>query len=323
MAQLQDYGGLLLGSRLKRVSEALYLGVDSVYRAHGVEVTSRAFPILFLLRDDGPLSVTELATRLGQAHPGVIRLAAKLVEAGLVTEKRHPRDERRRMLRLGPKGRALMERLVPVWTAIRGAVDELVAGADFLAGLGALEQELGQRDFAARIGEQLAPATGAGPPEATPEVEIIPYAARYRRDFARLNFEWLEHYFSVEPVDERVLTQPERHILEPGGHIFLARIGKEIVGTVALLRRPRGQFELSKMAVTTSRRGLGIGRLLLRRAIACYLTLGARGLYLETNRKLTPAIRLYEANDFHHAPRPKGPIHYRRSNVYMVWRGAA
>src|SRR3954447_16882791 len=118
MAQLHDYGGLLLGSRLKRVSEALYGGVDAVYRAHGVPVTSRAFPILFLLRDDGPLGVTELATRLGQAHPGVIRLARLLLEAGLVQETRDEADERRRLLRLTRKGRALMARMVPVWTAI-------------------------------------------------------------------------------------------------------------------------------------------------------------------------------------------------------------
>jgi DNA-binding MarR family transcriptional regulator len=177
MAQLHDYGGLLLGSRLKRVSEALYGGVDAVYRAHGIEVTSRAFPILFLLRDDGPLSVTELAARLGQAHPGVIRLAAKLVEAGFVAERRHPTDERRRMLRLTPKGRALMERLGPVWGAIRRAVDALVGGGHFLAALGALEQALGQRDFAERIAAELAPAAPgntAAPAPATDSVEIIP-----------------------------------------------------------------------------------------------------------------------------------------------------
>jgi DNA-binding MarR family transcriptional regulator/GNAT superfamily N-acetyltransferase len=315
MAQLQDYGGLLLGSRLKRVSEALYAGVDRVYRDHGVEVTSRAFPILFLLRDDGPLSVTELAARLGQAHPGVIRLAAKLVEAGAVAETRHEKDERRRMLRLTPKGRALMQRLEPVWAGIRAAVEDLMAGGSFLGALGTVEQALLARDFAARIADCLKP------PAAAPEVEIIPYGKRYRTDFARLNIEWLERWFSVEPVDERVLYQPERYILRPGGHIFLARLGDEIVGTVALLHRPRGRFELSKMAVTERHRGLGIGRRLLDHAVAFYGTLGARGLFLETNKKLTPAIRLYESSGFRHAPRPAGPVHYARSDVYMVWGG--
>jgi DNA-binding MarR family transcriptional regulator len=311
MAELHDYGGLLLGSRLKRISEALYAGVDRVYRDHGVEVTSRAFPILFLLRDDGPLSVTELAARLGQAHPGVIRLAGKLLQAGVVAETRHDSDERRRILRLTPKGRALMERLEPVWTGIRAAVDDLVTGGELLPALGTVEQALATRGFAERIADRLKPTPG--------DLEIIPYSKRYRGDFARLNREWLERYFSVEPIDERILGQPERYILRPGGHIFLARIGDEIVGTVALLRRPRRRFELSKMAVTESRRGLGIGRRLLDHAVAYYGTLRAQGLFLETNRKLTPAIRLYESSGFRHAPRPPGPRHYARSNVYMVW----
>jgi DNA-binding MarR family transcriptional regulator/GNAT superfamily N-acetyltransferase len=313
MIGLHDYGGLLLGSRLKRLSEALYGGVDEIYRAHGVSLSSRAFPILFLLRDDGPLGVTDLAARLGQSHPAVVQMSGKLLAAGLVARARHRGDERRRLLTLTRKGRALMARLEPVWRAIRGAVDALAAGAggDFLLALGAVERGLVERDFAARIGEQLQ----------APAIEIIRYQPRYRDDFKRLNLEWLQAYFTVEPIDEAILSQPEQHILEPGGVILLARLGDEIVGTCALIRRPRGRWELSKMAVTERRRGLGVGRRLLQRAIAEYTTLDGKTLFLETNGKLAPAIALYLANGFVHAPRPRGPVHYQRSDVYMVYRG--
>jgi DNA-binding MarR family transcriptional regulator/GNAT superfamily N-acetyltransferase len=316
MAELHDYGGLLLGSRLKRLSEALYSGVDEVYRAHGVTLTSRAFPILFLLRDDGPLGVTELAARLGQSHPAVVQMSHKLRAAGVVAETRDRGDERRRLLALTRKGRALMTRLGPVWQAVVGAVDGLVAGAggDFLAALGGLERALDERDFASRVGERLRAAAPAA-------VEIIPYEPRYRDDFKRLNVEWLERYFSVEPIDEEILSRPEQSILEPGGFVFLARFGAEIVGTCALIRRPRRQWELSKMAVTPRHRGLGIGKRLLRHVIAHFETLGGR-LFLESHRKLAPALRLYEAHGFVHAPRPKGPRHYARSDIYMVHRPA-
>ncbi len=152
------------------------------------------------------------------------------------------------------------------------------------------------------------------------EVEIIPFEPRYREDFKRLNVEWLEKYFLVEPIDEEVLSNPETRILAPGGRILLARYEGEIVGTCALIQDGPGRFELSKMAVTPRRQGLKIGLRLLRAAIAEAKSLGARELFLESNSILKTAIALYEANGFVHTPRPV-PSHYQRADVYMVYQG--
>lgn len=45
---LQTYGSLMLGSRLRRLSDQLYAGVDTSYLAAGVELSSRCFPLLLL-----------------------------------------------------------------------------------------------------------------------------------------------------------------------------------------------------------------------------------------------------------------------------------
>ena len=39
--------------------------------------------------------------------------------------------------------------------------------------------------------------------------------------------------------------------------------------------------------------------------------------------KLTPALTLYESVGFVHTPRPEGPPHYDRADVYMVFRPPA
>lgn len=311
MTGLNDYGGLLMGSRLKRLSEALYAGVDEIYREQGIRLSSRCFPILFLLRDNGALSITDLAGRLGQSHPALSQMSRKLLAEGVVAERTDAKDERRRLLALSKKGQALMERLGPVWKAVEGAVDELM-GAEFSAALGRADGALEERPFASRIRKRLRISAGAA-------VEIIPFEARYREDFKRLNIEWLEKHFYVEAIDHEVLSHPEQSILKPGGHIFLARLEGEIVGTCSLIRGKRG-FELSKMAVTGRYQGLSIGQRLIDAAIATHQKAGKGILFLESNSKLKPAIRLYERNGFEHAERPEAS-HYQRSDVYMVYRG--
>jgi putative acetyltransferase len=136
--------------------------------------------------------------------------------------------------------------------------------------------------------------------------------------FRRLNEEWIVRYFTLEPKDEEALADPWRTILEPGGRIFFAVRQGQTVGCCALLARGPGEYEVAKMAVTESARRGGVGRGLLETAIAEARTSGARRLYLETNRRLTPAIRLYESLGFRHLPPARiVPSPYARADVYM------
>ena len=151
-------------------------------------------------------------------------------------------------------------------------------------------------------------------------VRIVPFAPGDAADFKALNVEWLQRYFQVEPIDEEVLSAPDR-ILAAGGSIFMARSGDRNVGTVTLLHVGDGSYELTKMAVTPQWQGLGIARQLLTVAIDAWRALGGRHLYLESNSMLTPALTLYESAGFVHSPRPEGPSHYLRADVYMVYRG--
>jgi GNAT superfamily N-acetyltransferase len=165
-------------------------------------------------------------------------------------------------------------------------------------------------------------AAGRARTDPAAAIEILPYESQHRDDFKRLNVEWLERYFFVEPIDEAVLSNPEHAILEPGGFIWVARHRGQIVGTCALIHAGDGRFELAKMAVTPRYQGLHIGKQLLLAAIAHFTSIKGRELFLESNRKLSPALALYEAHGFRHAPRPQGLSHYQRSDVYMIWQGA-
>jgi GNAT superfamily N-acetyltransferase/DNA-binding MarR family transcriptional regulator len=311
---LHDYGELLLASRMRRLSEMMYAGVDAVYREQGVKLSSSCFPILFLLRDCGRLGISELAVQLGQSHPAVSQMSRRLLKARVVREWPDPADERRRLLSLSSQGRVLMKRLVPVWDALSTAVKKLAADHPVSAALTGIDQALVQRSFAQRIRAELHAAEAGA-------IGIMPFEPRYAAAFTKLNLEWLHKYFRVEPIDARVLSRPSE-ILRRGGTILLAQKGREIIGTCALLKAGESRFELSKMAVTEAYQGLGVGRRLLLATLEAFTDLGGGELFLETNSILAPAIRLYESVGFVHAPRPAGPAHYVRADVYMRYKGA-
>lgn len=82
------------------------------------------------------------------------------------------------------------------------------------------------------------------------EVQIIPFSIEHKEAIKRLNIEWLNKYFKVEPRDELVLSNPVVEIIDKGGKIYFAKYQHEIVGTVSLLKIDQTTFELSKMAIT-------------------------------------------------------------------------
>ncbi|WP_407352825.1 GNAT family N-acetyltransferase [Luteimonas sp. R10] len=155
-------------------------------------------------------------------------------------------------------------------------------------------------------------------------IRVVAFAPRWREDFARLNLEWLQRWFTVEAVDREVLGDPESHILAAGGRILFALDADECaVGTVALRHEGDGVYELTKMAVAQRLRGSGIGRALMLAALDTFHACSGRELFLESSSKLAPALALYESVGFRHRPAPRPGTHYARADVYMVWEPQA
>lgn len=154
-------------------------------------------------------------------------------------------------------------------------------------------------------------------------VRVVPYAPGLAPHFHRLNAEWLSKDFTIERFDEAVLSDPQTHILDPGGAVFFALDGDDVVGTCALMLDAPGVYELTKMGVTATAQGRGIGRRLIEAAIAEFRRLGGRELFLESSSKLAPALALYRSVGFELQPGIKPGSHYGRADVYMIWRDPA
>lgn len=148
------------------------------------------------------------------------------------------------------------------------------------------------------------------------DMRIVSYRRELAPAFQRLNLAWIERLFAVEDADRRVLGDPERAIIVPGGQIFFALDADEAVGTVAMIRFSATRYELAKMAVASSHQRRGIGEMLGAAAIAFAREVCAETVFLLTNSRLDGAIRLYERLGFRHAVDPDPP-EYARADVYM------
>lgn len=320
MEFVNQLGLLALGSRMRALSDRLYVLADEAYQRHGIPIQGRWFPILRLLHDRGPSTVGEIAEATGQTHSAVSQLADRLAREGWLQTQADTSDKRVRRLALTAQSEAALRDAKPIWRAIEDVLVKRCNEAD-IDMLGTLSR------FAEVAGPDIGDEIAARTLEIQREgVRVEPFRPQLREHFYRLNADWLRKYFYIEEIDHQVLSHPEEEILAPGGEIFFALLGDEVIGTCALKQEGRDACELTKMAVDERYQGLGIGRRLIEAAIAEFRRRAVEQpgltLFLETNTKLAPAIRLYETVGFEHQASLKPDSHYSRADVYMVWRDA-
>ena len=147
------------------------------------------------------------------------------------------------------------------------------------------------------------------------ELTLSNYQKKYAKVFKQLNLEWIEKYFVVEEHDLEQLSYPEEHIINTGGDIFFALYNGEVAGVCALIKTGDGEFELAKMAVSPNFRGMQIGYKLGMHTIEMARLMGAKRVWLESNRRLIPALNLYRKLGFKEIPLTFTP--YARADIRM------
>lgn len=136
------------------------------------------------------------------------------------------------------------------------------------------------------------------PPQPLPTVVIDTYKDEYQPAFAALNYAWIEKYFAVEPPDRLQLDHPRRHIVEPGGEVFLLFENGVAKGACAMLKVDAVTFELTKMAVDPSAQGRGYAQRLMQAAIDFAHERGAERIVLCSHTSLRNAIAIYRKFGF-------------------------
>lgn len=148
------------------------------------------------------------------------------------------------------------------------------------------------------------------------KVSIVPFQDQYSKYFYELNYDWLSEYFYVEDYDEKVLKNCKEEIIDKGGYIFFAIYNNSVVGTMALIPRENGVYELNKMAVNKELRGNGIGNQLINFIIDFAKKKKYKSVILYSNTVLKNSIHLYNKFGFKKI-NIENNTPYKRSDIKM------
>lgn len=301
---------MAMGSRLRRLSEKLTDDAAKIYDLYEVGLDPKWFPVFYVLSHQDEASITEIAQIIGHSHPSVSQIVKEMKKQGVVITGKSAEDARVSVVKLSDAGKQLVPKIEKQYLDVTQAVEDLLSEThhDLWRAIEEVEFLLSHKSFFERVQE-------VRKVRECQEIEIIDYSPEFHDDFKRLNYEWIEKYFKLEASDYQSLDHPDQKILQPGGHIFMARHNGKIVGTCALIKINDDTYELAKMAVAERTRGKGIGWLLGQAAIAKARELKAKTIYLESNTILEPAIKLYQKLGFRKVVGHPSP--YERCNIQM------
>lgn len=123
----ESLGFLVLGSRLRRLSETFLGDVNRIYSAHKLPFDAAWFPVFYILSRKGAVSIREIADELVISHSSVSQLVSALQQKGLVKTATAADDARRKEVQFTAKGKKLQQQIAPVWAALTRAMEEMVA----------------------------------------------------------------------------------------------------------------------------------------------------------------------------------------------------
>lgn len=159
MSFYPSLGYLVFGSRLRRLSEYFLMEVNKVYESAGIPFDASWFPVFYVLSQQQPMPMIDIAGQLEVSHSAISQLINNLKKKGLVKTTPCKDDGRRQLVAFTRKGEELLEQIQPVWKAITHAMEKLVASQpeskQVLSAIAQIEQAVQQAPLSERIRQQL------------------------------------------------------------------------------------------------------------------------------------------------------------------------
>ncbi len=291
---IQELGPMAFGTRLKNFSDGMIKDLSKFYKEMDVDFEPRWFSIFqLLLIRKGEISITKIAEELNQSHPAVVQVVNILVQKGLVQSKSDDHDHRKRLISFTKEGKILANQIAPLWNDIYDATVDFINEnqPDFLDIIEKLESALKKENIYDRVKRKTHERF-------INSLIIREYSTTDKKDFEKLNRDWLEEYLGITEYDINIISNPERLILDKGGRIYVLQVEDVTIGCFALFPVNKTECELQKFTVKKDFRGQGLGLYLLVQVIRIASELKYKKILLFSHEDLKEATGLYKKQGF-------------------------
>ncbi|MCH7964709.1 MAG: MarR family transcriptional regulator [Bacteroidetes bacterium] len=284
---------LFFGIRLKKTGEMLSSQIAQILSDKKIEFEPRGLYLLIILQEKGHASIKEITAILRMTHPAIVQMVNSLNNIELITQSKSVDDKRITLIELTEKGKEELNRIKPVLTEIENALESINNEIDvnLKYSLSKLNEATKSKLLILKVKEGLKQ-------KAIQEINIVPYNRKYKSDFAKLNYEWLEKYFEIDIESKRTLKNPEKDIIKKGGEIFFAILNEYVVGTCAVSKIDNSAFKITNICVTEEEKGRQIGKKLALTSIGYAVEKDAERISININNKLNTALNLFRGLGF-------------------------
>jgi DNA-binding MarR family transcriptional regulator len=122
----QELGPLVLGTRLKRLSDYFLAEVNKVYFDFDIPFEASWFGVFYQLDAYQKLSIFEIAENLELSHSAISQVIKTLETKNLITCTASADDARKKIITLSAKGLTLLQKIKPVWKALNLAMENVL-----------------------------------------------------------------------------------------------------------------------------------------------------------------------------------------------------
>lgn len=129
-------------------------------------------------------------------------------------------------------------------------------------------------------------------------MNILEYDTRYKNSFIQFNTDWIvDNFGRLEKEDIETFEEIDKE-LENGAMIYFA-VDNDVPLATCMAKPMKGEtWEICKLASNKHREHKKCGSAVFEAAMQWAIEHGAKRLFLLSNRKLKPAIHIYEKYGF-------------------------
>jgi len=288
-------GELIVGSRLKRLSERFLSDVSKVYKAEQIPFETSHFPVFYLLDLYGTLKISDIAHELEITQSGASQMVNALEKKGLVRYDTDEGDKRVRTVSFTAGGTALLEEIKPIWTSIKNSYRALLEEGDnsryFFQALEEIEENITRKTLFARVAQDL------GVRRMLKDIRFIPYDPKLAAAYKELALSWLLDNDFYNAGDTDFINRIENAIQAGQGVVELSKSEERVSGAYyASLNGDTAQIKI--FAVHESSLYQDLEKAMLTRLLDTLEKEGVRSADIRINRRQAPLIKLFRSKGF-------------------------